>query len=117
MTSRFICNAGAGCLTVDPNGYLYPCHRFVDNKDYYLGEVSSEIDFKPCEPFLNLDHETIPGCSNCWARKFCLGTCPGASVAAGFPPGHPCSEHHCAEKKLYALISLKCAVAEGRGLY
>ena len=114
-SGRFICDAGRGSLTVDPQGGLFPCHRFVGQQNYALGSVTGEINLAPCEQFAGLDYAAIPGCKDCWARKFCLGSCVGASAAAGLPLGHPYAQH-CKERKLYALISLKCAVEEGHGL-
>jgi uncharacterized protein len=105
---RFICDAGRGSLTVDPNGQLYPCHRFVGDSRFMLGDVHGEFDLTLCEEFAKLEYSKIQGCRTCWARKFCLGCCAGASIAAGLPLGHPYVQH-CEARKRYALISLKCA--------
>lgn len=109
---KFVCAAGSGSLTVDANGWVYPCHRFIGNQAYNLGHVREKIRLDRCQEFADLDVSRLPVCNQCWARKFCLGCCPGASVAAGNPLGYP-NIQTCKERMLYALVSLKCAVSEG----
>ena len=39
------CGAGHEYLAVAPNGDIYPCHQFVGNKDFLMGNVNeNKID-------------------------------------------------------------------------
>ncbi len=109
---RFVCSAGSGSLTVDTEGWLYPCHRFVGNPRYRLGHARGEICLESCRDFAALDISYLTICNECWARKFCLGSCPAISATMGNALGYP-DHQTCEQKEFYALIALKCAVAQG----
>jgi uncharacterized protein len=70
------CGAGKGYLTVAVDGSLYPCMRFVDLKEYYMGNVfDGQIDESVRDKFY---HNTVDGkeeCGRCWARYLCGGSC------------------------------------------
>jgi uncharacterized protein len=108
----FVCAAGCMALCVDPEGWVYPCHRFQGYDEYKLGNVRSKVDFTACQRFLPLDTKDIPECSQCWARRLCCGCCSAESVAFGLPLGRP-NPSGCSARKTEALISLKLAAALG----
>jgi uncharacterized protein len=108
----FVCAAGCMALCVDPNGWVYPCHRFQGYDEYRLGKAGSELNFAVCRSFPSLNTEYIPECSRCWARKLCCGCCPAESVAFGLSPGRP-NLNGCSARKSEALLSLKLAAAIG----
>ena len=108
----FVCAAGCMALCIDPQGWVYPCHRFQGFDEYKMGNVSSEVDLTACERFVPLDTRNFPECSQCWARRLCSGCCTAESVAFGLPLGAP-NVSGCPARKTEALISLKLAAALG----
>ena len=70
------CGAGTEYLAVTPEGDLYPCHQFVGDKQFYLGNLDSGItqhDWQ--EKFSRCNVYTKPECNECWAKYFCSGGC------------------------------------------
>lgn len=68
------CGAGKKMYAVDINGDLYPCHRFVGNHQFRMGDIYKGAD---CSSFLNtIDVKKRKGCKECWAQNLCLGGCP-----------------------------------------
>lgn len=70
------CGSGTEYLAVTPTGELYPCHQFVGNKDYLMGDIYSGITradirdrFKRCNAYSRKE------CDGCWARLYCSGGC------------------------------------------
>jgi uncharacterized protein len=70
------CGSGTEYLAVTPWGDLYPCHQFVGNEDFLLGNVYDGIartditdEFKCCNVY------SKPKCRDCFARYYCSGGC------------------------------------------
>jgi len=70
------CGSGTEYLAVTPWGDLYPCHQFVGETEYCLGNLKDGItnpqkqaEFKQCNVY---SHEE---CKTCWARLYCAGGC------------------------------------------
>ena len=70
------CGSGTEYLAVTPWGDLYPCHQFVGETEYCLGNLQDGItnpekqaEFKQCNVY---SHEE---CKTCWARLYCAGGC------------------------------------------
>lgn len=70
------CGSGTEYLAVTPWGDLYPCHQFVGNEDFLLGNVEDGIvnteirdEFKLCNVYAKEE------CRNCFARFYCSGGC------------------------------------------
>ncbi|MDR0273237.1 MAG: thioether cross-link-forming SCIFF peptide maturase [Clostridiales bacterium] len=70
------CGAGSEYLAVTPSGKLYPCHQFVGDEKFQIGDletgiIKSEIinDFASCHVL------SKPECAECWARFYCSGGC------------------------------------------
>lgn len=70
------CGSGTEYLAVTPTGDLYPCHQFVGNKDYLMGNIYDGVvrddltsKFKKCNAYSRKE------CDECWARLFCSGGC------------------------------------------
>lgn len=71
------CGAGRGYMAVGENGNLYPCHRFVGNEKYVMGNVVSNAYDPHWEKFITTEIAVMNRevCSSCWARFFCGGDC------------------------------------------
>jgi uncharacterized protein len=74
------CGSGTEYLAVTPWGDLYPCHQFVGNEDFLLGNVYDGIkrndivdEFKCCNVYAK------PECRDCFARFYCSGGCAANS--------------------------------------
>lgn len=62
------------------NGEIYPCHRFVANKEYAMGNVLKDTKIEKM-PFLEeITLEKHKECKNCWARNLCVGACPNENL-------------------------------------
>lgn len=69
------CGAGCEYLVVTPTGDIYPCHQFIGEADFYMGNVSTgQVDRHVVERFR---HNRLKDkeCRFCWARYFCGGGC------------------------------------------
>ena len=70
------CGSGTEYMAVTPWGDLYPCHQFVGEERFKLGNIwdgvtNTEIqeEFRKCNVYA---HEE---CRDCWARLYCSGGC------------------------------------------
>lgn len=74
------CGSGTEYLAVTPWGDLYPCHQFVGEDDFLLGNVYDGVqkmdlvnEFKGCNVY------TKEKCKDCFARFYCSGGCAANS--------------------------------------
>ncbi|MNP35492.1 hypothetical protein D3C76_1288270 [compost metagenome] len=66
---------------IDINGDVYPCHRFVSNKEYILGNVYTSVRRRGA--FLEeINVDNHKKCDNCWARNLCIGGCPNENLTS-----------------------------------
>lgn len=72
------CGSGTEYLAVTPTGDLYPCHQFVGEERFLMGNVFDGLtadgekvraEFKRCNAY------SKPECDDCWARLYCSGGC------------------------------------------
>ncbi len=70
------CGSGTEYMAVTPWGDLYPCHQFVGDEKYLLGNLwdgvtntSVRDEFKLCNAYAR------PECKDCWAKLYCSGGC------------------------------------------
>ncbi len=70
------CGSGTEYMAVTPAGELYPCHQFVGDERYRLGDVWNGVsntavqdEFRHCNAYAR------PECKECWARLYCSGGC------------------------------------------
>lgn len=70
------CGSGTEYMAVTPWGDLYPCHQFVGNEDFLMGNVFDGVkntalreDFSKCNVY------TKEKCRNCFAKFYCSGGC------------------------------------------
>ena len=74
------CGSGTEYLAVTPWGDLYPCHQFVGNEDFLMGNVFDGIlredirdEFKSCNVYAK------EKCKKCFAKFYCSGGCAANS--------------------------------------
>ena len=70
------CGSGTEYLAVTPWGDFYPCHQFVGDEDFLMGNVNEGItrpeiadEFRCCNVY------TKEKCKKCFARFYCSGGC------------------------------------------
>ena len=70
------CGSGTEYMAVTPSGDLYPCHQFVGEKEFCLGNVfdgvknfEKQAEFAACNVYARKD------CEDCWAKLYCSGGC------------------------------------------
>ncbi len=70
------CGSGTEYMAVTPWGDLYPCHQFVGEEKFKLGNIwdgvtnkETQDDFASCNVYSRLE------CRDCWARLYCSGGC------------------------------------------
>ena len=70
------CGSGTEYMAVTPWGDLYPCHQFVGDEAFKLGDIwqgvtnpAKQSEFKDCNVYAR------PDCKDCWAKLYCSGGC------------------------------------------
>lgn len=70
------CGAGSEYVAITPQGDIYPCHQFVGEEDFLLGNVDDGItNTELRDNFKNSNVYTNEDCPTCWARYYCSGGC------------------------------------------
>lgn len=70
------CGAGSEYMAVTPKGELYPCHQFVGDEKFKLGDVFNGVsNINLREEFKRANVYNKEECSNCWAKYYCSGGC------------------------------------------
>lgn len=70
------CGSGSEYLAVTPTGDLYPCHQFVGEEKFRLGDIYEGItNHKEQKKFLDCNLYARSECRSCWARLYCSGGC------------------------------------------
>ncbi len=70
------CGSGTEYMAVTPWGVLYPCHQFVGEEKYKLGDVWNGVTNTDIQnEFAECNVYTREECRNCWARLYCSGGC------------------------------------------
>lgn len=107
------CGVGTEYMAVTPWGDLYPCHQFVDNPDFLLGNVFEGIKNREiCDEFKLCNVYAHEECSDCFARMYCSGGCPAnafhstGSITGTYKLG--CELH---KKRIECAIMIKAAEA------
>ena len=88
------CGSGTEYMAVTPWGDLYPCHQFVGEENYKLGDVWHGVtndalreEFRACNAYAR------PECKDCWAKLYCSGGCAAnafhasGSIRGVYEPG------------------------------
>ncbi|EPY2275134.1 SPASM domain-containing protein, partial [Clostridium sporogenes] len=70
------CGAGFEYIAITPDGHIYPCHQFVGNEKFSMGNVYEGIkNNKISSEFRKSNIYNKVECRNCWARFYCSGGC------------------------------------------
>ena len=109
------CGVGTEYMAVTPEGDFYPCHQFVGNPDFLLGNVYDGVtNAAVCDQFKNCNIYSHPECDDCFARMYCSGGCAAnaynstGSVTGVYGLG--CELH---KKRIECAIMLKADEAFG----
>ena len=108
------CGSGTEYLAVTPWGDLYPCHQFVGNEKFLMGNVFEGItkteiqnEFKLCNVYAKKE------CKNCFAKFYCSGGCAAnAYNLSGNINGVYDIGCQLQRKRVECAIMLKTAMAE-----
>lgn len=70
------CGSGTEYMAVTPWGDLYPCHQFVGEEAYRLGDIWNGVTNDPLrEEFRACNAYAREECADCWGRLYCSGGC------------------------------------------
>ena len=70
------CGSGTEYMAVTPWGDLYPCHQFVGENSYKLGDIYHGVTNEGLrEEFRSCNAYARPECADCWAKLYCSGGC------------------------------------------
>ncbi len=88
------CGSGTEYMAVTPWGDLYPCHQFVGDEKFKMGNVWDGVtnkdiqnEFKKCNVYAHKE------CESCWAKLYCSGGCSAnayhatGSITGIYEPG------------------------------
>lgn len=108
------CGSGTEYLAVTPWGDFYPCHQFVGNEAFLLGNVEEGVvqrdlicEFQQCNVYAKDE------CRNCFARFYCSGGCAANAynfhqkITAVYKVG--CKMQ---QKRIECALMIKAALAE-----
>ena len=111
------CGSGTEYMAVTPWGDLYPCHQFVGEEKFKLGDVWHGVTAPEVqEEFASCNVYARPECRDCWARLYCAGGCAAnAYHATGSVKG--VYEQGCElfRKRLECAIALEASRTLGEG--
>ena len=70
------CGSGTEYMAVTPQGDLYPCHQFVGEEKFKLGNVFEGVTNKEItKEFMDCNVYAREDCKDCWAKLYCSGGC------------------------------------------
>ena len=70
------CGSGTEYMAVTPWGDLYPCHQFVGDEKFKLGDIWHGVENKEIQnEFASCNVYARSECRECWARLYCSGGC------------------------------------------
>lgn len=77
------CGSGTEYLAVTPAGDLYPCHQFVGEPEFLMGNLWTGVTNDGLREKFRLSNVyTKNECKECWARLYCSGGCAANSYHA-----------------------------------
>ena len=110
------CGSGTEYMAVTPWGDLYPCHQFVGEEEYKLGDIWNGVTNNDLrEEFRSCNAYARPECKDCWAKLYCSGGCAAnayhatGSIRGVYEPG--CELFR---KRIECAIMIKVAESFGK---
>lgn len=108
------CGSGTEYMAVTPWGDLYPCHQFVGDEKYLLGNIWDGVtntaiqdEFRYCNAYARQE------CKDCWAKLYCSGGCAANSYhATGSVMGVYKYGCELFKKRIECAVMMKVAEAE-----
>lgn len=108
------CGVGTEYMAVTPSGDLYPCHQFVGDDNFKIGNIYDGVtNPEVLDQFKNCNIYSHKECDDCFAKLYCSGGCAAnayhttGSVNGVYEFG--CELHR---KRIECAIMLKVAQAE-----
>ena len=108
------CGSGTEYLAVTPWGDFYPCHQFVGDEAFLMGNVTDGIQNKQLQnQFKRCNVYAKEKCRECFARFYCSGGCAAnsyhfhGSITDAYDIGCELQK-----KRIECAIMLKAALAE-----
>ncbi len=106
------CGSGVEYVAVTPFGEIYPCHQFVGEERFLLGNVHEGIkrpelvkEFALCNVY------SKPECRDCFAKYYCSGGCSANSYhATGSLNGNYAFGCELQRKRIECAIAVKAAL-------
>ena len=108
------CGSGTEYMAVTPWGDLYPCHQFVGEEKWRMGDVWQGVmntalreEFRACNVYAREE------CRDCWARLYCSGGCAANAMhATGSIRGVYESGCELFKKRIECAVMMQAAIAE-----
>ncbi len=108
------CGSGTEYMAVTPWGDLYPCHQFVGEEKWRMGDVWQGVtntalreEFRACNVYAREE------CRDCWARLYCSGGCAANAMhATGSIRGVYKSGCELFKKRIECAVMMQAAIAE-----
>ncbi|MDO5037044.1 MAG: thioether cross-link-forming SCIFF peptide maturase [Tissierellia bacterium] len=70
------CGAGSDYIAITPQGDIYPCHQFVGEEEFLMGNVFEGIKRRDLQKRFQEAHIfNKEDCQTCWAKYYCSGGC------------------------------------------
>lgn len=74
------CGAGNEYVAITPEGDIYPCHQFVGNEAFKMGNLyDGTFRTEIADQFGGVNIYTKEACRNCWAKFYCSGGCSASN--------------------------------------
>ncbi|MDR3072306.1 MAG: thioether cross-link-forming SCIFF peptide maturase [Clostridiales Family XIII bacterium] len=100
------CGAGTEYVAVSATGDIFPCHQFVGEPDFLLGNVSdAKFENRLYDKFNRAHIYNKKACKTCWAKYYCSGGCHANALHMSGDIANPYSLGCKLEKK-----RLECAI-------
>ena len=119
------CGAGGEYLAITPGGDIYPCHQFIGEEEFLMGNVETGITDPQVKQRLTRNYLSSKAeCRKCWARFYCGGGCHANAYFSNgcleIPARTACAMHRkrveCAIYLEIEKIRSKAGHVEGGGL-
>ncbi len=108
------CGSGTEYMAVTAWGDLYPCHQFVGDPDYRLGDIWNGVTNEAVrESFRTCNAYAREECRDCWAKLYCSGGC-AANAYHSTGDIHGVYEYGCEifKKRIECAIMIKAALGQ-----